>query len=105
MSTSRDPQAYLIAAGGLALCAGAITYCAVNWDDPPDWWPNRLQPWWNKKDTDKKDEKQTSNYKKQTDDNEAVVDDGNDEGSDIEVQKATKNLVKLKDLEIELTDQ
>ena len=91
MSTSRDPQAYLVAAGGLALCAGAITYCAVNWDDPPDWWPNMLQPWWNKEDTDKKDEKQTSNYKKQTDEN--------DEGSDVEVQKATK------DIEIELTEK
>ena len=35
---------YLISAGCLALCAGSITYCASNWDDPPYWWPEYPQP-------------------------------------------------------------
>tara|TARA_B100000073_G_C23738889_1_gene573086 strand:- start:751 stop:936 length:186 start_codon:yes stop_codon:yes gene_type:complete len=41
---------YLISAGCLALCAGSITYCASNWDNPPDWWPDFLQPKWNVED-------------------------------------------------------
>ena len=49
MSNSKDPQSYLLAAGGLSIIAAGITYCAVNWDNPPDWWPNNLQPWWNKR--------------------------------------------------------
>ena len=52
MSANKDPQSYLMAAGGLAFVAAGITYCAVNWDDPPEWWPNSLQPWWNKKDSE-----------------------------------------------------
>ena len=52
MSANKDPQSYLMAAGGLAFVAAGITYCAVNWDDPPEWWPNYLQPWWNKKESE-----------------------------------------------------
>ena len=52
MSNSKDPQSYLLAAGGLSIVAAGITYCAVNWDNPPEWWPNRLQPWWNKKEAE-----------------------------------------------------
>ena len=47
---SKDAANYLYAAAVLATVTGMITYCASNWDDPPDWWPDRLQPWWNKRD-------------------------------------------------------
>ena len=88
MTSSKDPQAYLMIAGGLAFCAGTITYCAVNWDDPPNWWPNILQSWWNKKETDSKDKNKIPECEKKT----YVLDDGNDEGSDIEVEEVTKNI-------------
>ena len=55
---------YLITAGCLATLAGAITYCALNWDDPPDWWPDCLQPSWN---VEEKFKKQTDKYVKHED--------------------------------------
>ena len=67
MSANKDPQSYLMAAGGLAFVAAGITYCAVNWDDPPEWWPNSLQPWWNKKDPEPK---QTDQFVKHVDEAE-----------------------------------
>ena len=47
-----EPITYIYIACGCACLAGSLTYCATNWDDPPDWWPNFLQPWWNKSDND-----------------------------------------------------
>ena len=44
-----EPETYLEIAGVAVVLVCGITYCAKNWDDPPDWWPNCLQPWWNKK--------------------------------------------------------
>jgi len=69
MSNNKDPQSYLMAAGGLAILAGGITYCATNWDNPPDWWPNKLQPWWNKKDSEPK---QTNDFVKHEDEKEST---------------------------------
>ena len=69
MSNSKDPQSYLLAAGGLSVIVAGITYCAVNWDSPPDWWPNRLQPWWNKKESE---QKQTDQYVNQEDEVETT---------------------------------
>ena len=67
MSANKDPQSYLMAAGGLAFVAAGIPYCAVNWDDPPEWWPNSLQPWWNKKEPEMK---QTDQFVKHVDEGE-----------------------------------
>ena len=69
MSNSKDPQSYFMAAGGLAVLAAGITYCATNWDNPPDWWPNKLQPWWNKKEPEPK---QTNNFVKHEDEEEST---------------------------------
>ena len=69
MSNSKDPQPYLMAAGGLAILAGGITYCATNWDEPPEWWPKQLQPWWNKKDSEPK---QTNDFVKHEDEEEST---------------------------------
>ena len=73
MSNNRDPQSYLLAAGGLSLVAAGITYCAVNWDNPPDWWPNRLQPWWNKKEPEQKQTDQYVKHEDEVDAKEPVV--------------------------------
>ena len=40
---------YLTAALGCLLLALCLTYGAKNWDDPPDWWPNCLQPKWSRR--------------------------------------------------------
>ena len=69
MSNNKDPQSYLMAAGGLAVLAAGITYCATNWDDPPEWWPNQLQPWWNKKEPQPK---QTNDFVKHEDEDETT---------------------------------
>ena len=69
MSNNKDPQSYFMAAGGLAILAAGITYCATNWDNPPDWWPNKLQPWWNKKEPEPK---QTSDFVKHEDEDETT---------------------------------
>ena len=55
---------YLITAGGLAILAGTLTYCAANWDDPPYWWPDFLQPSLNIEEKFKKNDR----YFKQEDD-------------------------------------
>ena len=47
-----EMKPYLITASILSFLICCLTYCAKNWDDPPDWWPNCLQPWWNKSDND-----------------------------------------------------
>ena len=70
MSNNKDPQSYLMAAGGLAVLAAGITYCATNWDDPPEWWPNQLQPWWNKKEPQPK---QTNDFVKHEDEDETTT--------------------------------
>ena len=36
-------ETYLEIAGILSVCVCCIVYCAVNWDDPPEWWPRCLQ--------------------------------------------------------------
>ena len=121
MSNSKDPQSYLLAAGGLSIIAAGITYCAVNWDNPPEWWPNRLQPWWNKKEPE---QKQTDKFVHQEDEvetteplvekpSESVVpvdnktnnntpDKDADSSEDPEV---TESLVKPTDVGIELTEK
>lgn len=71
MSNSKDPQSYFMAAGGLAVLAAGITYCATNWDNPPEWWPNQLQPWWNKKEPQPK---QTNDFVKHEDEKETTND-------------------------------
>ena len=38
---------YFALAAGCLFLASFLTYCAINWDDPPDWWPHCLQPNWN----------------------------------------------------------
>ena len=45
-----EPETYLEIAGVAVVLVCGITYCAKNWDDPPVWWPNCLQPWWNKEE-------------------------------------------------------
>ena len=47
---SEDATNYIYIVAGLSSLTCVITYCATNWDDPPEWWPNALQPWWNKQD-------------------------------------------------------
>ena len=47
---SKEAANYLFAAAALGTVACMITYCASNWDDPPEWWPNALQSHWNKRD-------------------------------------------------------
>ena len=43
-----DAITYLEIAGGLSVLVCCIVYCAKNWDDPPDWWPNCLKNEWQK---------------------------------------------------------
>ena len=43
-----DTMTYLEIAGGLSVLVCCIVYCAKNWDDPPDWWPNCLKNEWQK---------------------------------------------------------
>ena len=120
MSANIDPQSYLMAAGGLAFVAAGITYCAVNWDDPPEWWPNSLQPWWNKKDSETV---QTDQFVKHVDETEqpnvdvtdSVINNENtskqqkqqeqqqEENTESEVAALKENLVKTENIEIELT--
>ena len=121
MSNSKDPQSYLLAAGGLSIIAAGITYCAVNWDNPPDWWPNNLQPWWNKKEPE---QKQTDKYLKTEDEVEVieplventpvapvapvaqhkeVTEDLVSEG--IELKDVTEHLVKPDNVEVTLTEK
>ena len=63
---SKEAANYLFAAAALGTVACMITYCATNWDDPPEWWPNVLQSTWNKRDPvetedkDKPDEEKTN---------------------------------------------
>ena len=98
MSNSKDPQSYLLAAGGLATLAAGITYCAVNWDSPPDWWPNRLQPWWNKKEPE---QKQTDQYVKQEDDTEPVA--AEPVAAEPVVKEVTEDLVKPENVEVNVS--
>ena len=120
MSANKDPQSYLMAAGGLAFVAAGITYCAVNWDDPPEWWPNSLQPWWNKKESETV---QTDQFVKHVDETEqpnvdvtdSVINNENtskqqkqqeqqqEENTESEVAALKENLVKTENIEIELT--
>ena len=120
MSANKDPQSYLMAAGGLAFVAAGITYCAVNWDDPPEWWPNSLQPWRNKKDSETV---QTDQFVKHVDETEqpnvdvtdSVINNENtskqqeqqeqqqEENTESEVAALKENLVKTENIEIELT--
>ena len=126
MSNNKDPQSYLMAAGGLAILAGGITYCATNWDEPPEWWPNRLQPWWNKKDPETV---QTDQFVKQVDEaeepnvevTESVINNENaseeksenkpeekseekQEKTESEVASLKENLVKTENVKVELTE-
>ena len=126
MSANKDPQSYLMAAGGLAVVAAGITYCAVNWDDPPEWWPNSLQPWWNKKDPEPK---QTDQFVRHVDEaeepnvdvKESAVNNENaseekseekseeqseekQENTESEVASLKENLVKTENVKVELTE-
>ena len=52
MEINDDIKPYLISVAILSLLVCFITYCAKRWDDPPEWWPNCLRPWWNRSDND-----------------------------------------------------
>ena len=43
-----EPETYLAIAGGLSVLVCCLVYCATNWDDPPDYWPNCLKNDWQK---------------------------------------------------------
>ena len=121
MSNNKDPQTYLLAAGGLSIIAAGITYCAVNWDNPPEWWPSRLQPWWNKEEPE---QKQTDKFVQQEDDVETteplvekpsdsvvpIDNETNNNTADKDVDSSedpevTESLVKPTDVGIELTEK
>ena len=106
---SKDAANYLYAAAVLATVTGMITYCASNWYDPPDWWPDRLQPLWNKRDpvetedkdkpdqekTDEEVEQQQLVSEKQTVDVNQVVKPVDESGNDVGADS--------KDVDIEMT--
>ena len=54
---SKEAANYIYIVAGLSSLTCVITYCATNWDNPPEWWPNALQPWWNKRDPVETDDK------------------------------------------------
>ena len=114
MSNNKDPQNYLMAAGGLSIIAAVITYCAVNWDNPPEWWPNKLQPWWNKKEVH---QKQTDKFLQHEDDNSHVENNtanGDDETkeplvsnqeSEKGMQKTDENMEETGEKNMQKTDE
>tara|TARA_E500000331_G_C16856224_1_gene540001 strand:+ start:322 stop:570 length:249 start_codon:yes stop_codon:yes gene_type:complete len=55
-----DPNYYLNIAGGCAVAVGCLVCCAINWDNPPDWCPNWLQPEWKRYDVDETHKKRNS---------------------------------------------
>ena len=96
------------------------------WDDPPEWWPNSLQPWWNKKDPETV---QTDQFVKQVDEaeepnvdvKESAVNNENaseeksenkpqekseekQENTESEVASLKENLVKTENVKVELTE-
>ena len=46
-----DVNIYLNIAGGCVVAVGCMVCCALNWDDPPDWCPNWIQPEWKRDET------------------------------------------------------
>ena len=54
-TNDKTVQNCLIIAGSLSICVCTLTYCAKNWDNPPDWWTSCLQPSWNKKNNNLND--------------------------------------------------
>jgi len=43
-----DVEAYAIVIGALAIVVSCLVYCAVNWDDPPQCWPDCFKNEWQK---------------------------------------------------------
>tara|TARA_B100000530_G_scaffold38196_1_gene22074 strand:+ start:209 stop:460 length:252 start_codon:yes stop_codon:yes gene_type:complete len=43
-----DPNFYLTMAGGCSALVCCLVCIAKNWDNPPEWLAQRMQPKWNK---------------------------------------------------------